>query len=100
MRPAPRNPTLVVMRGTVAWPAMPVTIRAERPEDFDAISRVVAAAFNSQIEADLVLAIRASEHYVGEWALVAELDEVIVGHVMLSYSALHLDDGSTRPVLQ
>ena len=79
---------------------MPLTIRAERPDDFDAIARVVAAAFKSQAEADLVAAIRASEHYVAEWALVAELDGEIVGHVMLSYSALHGDDGTTYPVLQ
>src|SRR4051812_13061833 len=79
---------------------MSVTIRAERPDDYEAIERVVAAAFNAQAEADLVAAIRACDDYIAEWSLVAELDGEIVGHVMLSSSTLHLPDGSVRPVLQ
>ena len=79
---------------------MTITIRAERPDDFEAIEHVVATAFKSQAEADLVAAIRDSDEYIPEWSLVAELDGEIVGHVMLSTSTLHRDDGSVRPVLQ
>jgi putative acetyltransferase len=76
-----------------------LTIRPERPEDHDAIAAVVAAAFKSEAEARLVELIRASPHFVPDLSLVAERDGAIVGHVMLSYSALHSADG-VRPVLQ
>ncbi|MEZ5295597.1 MAG: N-acetyltransferase [Ilumatobacteraceae bacterium] len=75
-----------------------VTIRAETPDDNDAIRRVVAAAFGSQVEADLVDRIRASPEYVAEMALVAEIDGEIVGHVMISGATLRNGDGH-RPIL-
>jgi putative acetyltransferase len=71
-----------------------VTIRSERAEDHEAIRRVVAAAFRSDREADLVDAIRTSPEYVPDLALVAEVDGIVVGHVMVSFTSL--DDGSTR----
>ena len=67
---------------------MSETIRPEQPHDVDAISAVVAAAFKSQNEARLVEAIRASEHFVPAWSLVAERNGRVVGHVMVSYTAL------------
>jgi putative acetyltransferase len=71
-----------------------VIVRAERPEDYDAIADVVEAAFGSPSEARLVDAIRASTNYVPELSLVAELDGRIVGHVMISFTALY--DGDTE----
>ena len=71
-----------------------LTIRAEEPDDFAAIGDVVAAAFGSPAEARLVEAIRASPNYVPELSLVAERDGHIVGHVMISFTALH--DGDTE----
>lgn len=71
-------------------------VRPERADDFDEIRRVVAAAFGSDVEAELVDLIRASEHYIPELSLVAELDGEIVGHVMISRA--HLVDGSRRHV--
>lgn len=68
---------------------MPVpTIRPEGSGDADGISRVVAAAFGSSAEADLVEAIRASDNFIPELSLVAELDGQIVGHVMVSFVGL------------
>jgi len=69
-------------------PAVGVAIRAEEPGDVRAISDVVAAAFGSQAEADLVQAIRESEHFVPAWSLVAEAHGLIVGHVMVSFATL------------
>lgn len=69
-------------------------VRPEQAADHEAIRRVVAAAFKSASEADLVDAIRAAPEYIAELALVAELDGDVVGHVMVSYTTL--DDGSTR----
>lgn len=71
-----------------------VEIRAERPDDADAIHDVVFGAFGSENEAALVAKIRASENFVPAWSLVAELEGEIVGHVMASYVALV--DGDTR----
>ncbi len=76
---------------------MTATIRAEEPGDEHRIGEVVAAAFNSQEHADLVAAIRASANFIPEFSLVAELDEQIVGHVMISYVGLD-DDGSVREI--
>lgn len=69
-----------------------VVIRPERDDDRDAIRAVVAAAFKGETEAELVEHIRASEHYIPELSLVAELDGAVVGHVMISYVFLN-DEG-------
>jgi putative acetyltransferase len=74
------------------WDLDDVTIRAERADDVDAITAVVADAFQSPVEAALPAAIRASENFVPEWSLVAELRGRIVGHVMVSYVGLHDED--------
>lgn len=65
-----------------------VLYRAERPDDHYAISEVVTAAFGSPAEAELVAEIRASEHFIAELSMVAQRDEQIVGHVMVSYATL------------
>ncbi len=73
-----------------------IVIRPESPDDLDAIRRVVAAAFESEAQAKLVERIRASPEYVPEMALVAEVDDEIVGHVMVSYTVIRNDDGDRR----
>jgi len=73
-----------------------LTIRPERPDDHAAIAEVVAAAFGSTVEALLVERIRASDEYRAPLALVADLDGAIVGHVMVSDTALHTPDGVRR----
>jgi putative acetyltransferase len=65
-----------------------VAIRAEAPEDYGTIRRLVSAAFRSDVEADLVDRIRASPEYVSDMALVAEIDGEPVGHVMVSGAKL------------
>ena len=74
-----------------------VTCRAERPEDHRVIFDVVAAAFGSPAEAELVQKIRESEYFIPELSVVAESDGRIVGHVMISYASLRSPDGE-RPV--
>jgi putative acetyltransferase len=69
-------------------------VRPEGDCDDDAIARVVAAAFGSQAEADLVEAIRSSPEYIPELALVAESHAEVVGHVMVSFTELR--DGDVR----
>jgi putative acetyltransferase len=65
-----------------------VRIRAETPDDVDAIAAVTAAAFAKEREARMVEAIRASDGFVPELSLVADDAGEIVGHVMLSYVEL------------
>lgn len=73
---------------------MDVTIRSEQSDDFDAIDVVVAAAFGSPAEAQLVREIRASEQYRQATTLVASVGDVVVGHVMISRAELRDADGS------
>ncbi len=68
-------------------------IRPERPDDHAAIRGVVARAFGSDAEADLVERIRASAEYEAELSLVATAEGRIVGHVMVSGATLEAADG-------
>ncbi len=74
-----------------------IEIRREEPGDFAAIREVIAAAFESEDEADLVEAIRASEHYLPALSFVAVVDGEIAAHTMISYGDLH-DGSRTRRI--
>jgi putative acetyltransferase len=71
-----------------------LVLRSETATDFDAIDDVVSAAFGSDAEAKLVRAIRASENYEPDLAVVALEGDRVVGHVMVS--RVELDDDGTR----
>ena len=73
------------------WP-----VRAETDSDHDAIASVVARAFGSPREAELVAAIRESPNFVADWSLVALSDDRVVGHVLVSYVTLQDDNRSRR----
>jgi putative acetyltransferase len=62
-----------------------VVIRCETRADADAIDAVVEAAFGRRNEAELVAAVRASDRFVPELSLVAEVEGRVAGHVLLSY---------------
>jgi putative acetyltransferase len=72
-------------------------IRPERPEDHAAIARVVEAAFGSPAEARLVEAIRASPYYLPDLSLVALQGNDVVGHVMVSHTAIR--DGADERLI-
>jgi putative acetyltransferase len=74
-----------------------VLIRPERREDHQAVADLVRAAFGSPREVHLVDAIRASEHYIPDLALVAEVEGRVVGHVMVSGAALQSGE-EVRPL--
>lgn len=71
-----------------------ITIRQEEKCDWQAVSRIIEAAFESVEISDhreqfLVDRLRRSEYYIPELSLVAVADEGnIVGHVMLSRVAI------------
>ena len=78
-------------------------VREERPPDFAQISAVVETAFGDAAVARLVEDIRVSPGYHPEFALVAEDDGAVIGHVMLSEvrvgegRALQLSPLAVRP---
>jgi putative acetyltransferase len=79
------------------WTMRDVTIRAERPDDRDAIAHVVGAAFGSVVHPRLVDELRASVDFVPRWSLVAELDGAVVGHVMVTFAKLQ-DGAAARRI--
>ena len=79
---------------------MNTVIEPERLADHPAIRAVVSAAFAQQPSvAELVELIRASPEYVAELALVARVDGVVVGFVMLSHAELVDSSGERHRVL-
>jgi putative acetyltransferase len=75
-----------------------VVIRTETEDDRQAIADVVERGFGSPAEARLVEAIRASPEYIAELALVALVDDRVVGHVMISRCRL-IGDGTERGIV-
>ncbi len=64
-------------------------IREEKPSDYQAVYSVVKEAFKDAEHSDgnehqLVVALRESESFISELSLVAELDGIIVGHIMFT----------------
>ena len=71
-------------------------VRAEADGDVDIIRRVVAAAFDPDVEvAGLVDALRASSAFIPELSLVATVDGVVTGHVLLTAAEL-VDERADR----
>jgi putative acetyltransferase len=60
-------------------------IRSEQPADYPEIAAVVLQAFGQDNESKLVQEIRNSDRYIPDLSLVAEVDGVIVGHILFSY---------------
>jgi predicted N-acetyltransferase YhbS len=71
-----------------------VTIRPESESDREAIAKVHRAAFGRDEEGAIVERLRASDAYLPEFSLVAELHGEVAGHTILSLG--RLDD---RPAL-
>lgn len=63
---------------------MTLLVRRERPEDAPHVFAVIEAAFADRSVAEFAEAIRASPGFVADLSFVAEEDEEIVGHTMLS----------------
>lgn len=60
-------------------------IHSESLPDYAAIAEVNILAFGQENEAKLIEEIRGSQGYIPELSLVAEVDNVIVGHILFSY---------------
>lgn len=81
-----------------------MTIREERPADFPEIYELVQAAFKTAkvadgSEQDFVDKLRQRKGYIPEFALVAEKDGKLIGHIMLTETELAGEDGQGSVVL-
>ncbi|MBW4663188.1 MAG: N-acetyltransferase [Chroococcus sp. CMT-3BRIN-NPC107] len=72
-------------------------IRSEQPADYQEIYEIILQAFGQDNEGRLVQKIRQSAGYIPNLSLVAEVDGVIVGHILFSH--IDLVDDVTYKVL-
>jgi putative acetyltransferase len=72
-------------------------VRTETATDIDAVRAVLIDAFESPDEALLVDLIRQSDRFVQDLSIVAEVEGIVVGHILFSYVDLVGD--KTRRVL-
>ncbi len=62
-----------------------INIRRETFTDYPAIAQINTLAFGQDNEAQLVERIRHSDRYIPELSLVAEIQGIVVGHILFSY---------------
>jgi putative acetyltransferase len=74
-----------------------MNIRCETLPDYTVIAEVNTLAFGQENEAKLVEEIRRSDCYISELSLVAEVENIVVGHILFSY--INLVDEETIKVL-
>ena len=68
-------------------------VRTETAADREAVARVTTEAFGGDGEARLIDVIRASDGYLPDLSLVAEVDGEVVGHIL--FSGVSVEDRST-----
>lgn len=67
--------------------------------DSDAIRRLLDSAFGRRAEGELVAKLRDSSAVAPHLCLVAEEDQVVIGHIFYSYITLRTPSGDARQVL-
>ena len=77
---------------------MSTRVRPERPDDVEAIDKLLKRAFGGTEESTLVHALRASEYFVPPLALVAEEPDAegvnrIIGYILFSRISIETRDG-------
>ncbi len=68
-----------------------LNIRPETKKDFSKITQVNDSAFGQKNEGRLIERLRQTENYIPELSLVAELDDEIIGHILLYPITIHSD---------
>ena len=75
-------------------------VRPETAADHEAVARLVTDAFGTDGEARLIEVLRASPGHIPELSLVAEVEGIVVGHIL--FSPVVVEDrstGTTTPAL-
>lgn len=63
---------------------MKITIRQETKADYDAVFDLNLLAFKKPDESELIKRIRNGNHFVPELSIVAELNGLVLGHILFS----------------
>jgi putative acetyltransferase len=75
-----------------------ISIRQEKPEDYQSIYNINKLAFNGEVEAKLVNKLRKTKGFVHELSQVAIKDGEVIGHIL--FSIIHVQtDTKNIPVL-
>ena len=74
-------------------------LRSEQPSDYDAVYHVIKDAFETAEERDgneqdLVVALRKSDAFIPSLSIVAEIDGVVVGHILFTKITLISNDSA------
>lgn len=75
-----------------------ITIRSEKPEDFQAIYEINKQAFNGESEAKLVNNLRNTNGFIPGLSLVALKNDELVGHILFSIIYIKTDTDNV-PIL-
>jgi putative acetyltransferase len=65
-----------------------MNIRPETSTDYRAVAQINNLAFGRENESQLITKIRLSNFYIPELSLVAEVDNIVVAHILFSYIEL------------
>ena len=68
-----------------------ISIRSEKPKDYQSIYNVNKLAFNGEVEAKLVNNLRKTKGFVPELSLVAIKDGEVIGHILFSIVHIQTD---------
>ena len=73
-------------------------LRTEEPRDYESVYHVIKDAFEvaeerDGNEQDLVIALRSSDAFIPNLSIVAEVDGIVVGHILFTELALVGNDG-------
>jgi putative acetyltransferase len=76
-----------------------ITIRTEKPHEYEAIIAVHTLAFGRPDEANLVELLRDSPAFIPELSIVAVLGKAVVGHILFTVATIRKNDGTSLKVL-
>lgn len=76
-----------------------ITIRTDKPNDFNAIIAVHTLAYGQPNEANLVELLRDSNAFIPELSIVAVQGKAVVGHTLFTVATIKKNDGTSLKVL-
>ena len=76
-------------------------LRTEEPRDYEVVYHVIKNAFETAEERDgneqdLVVSLRSSDAFIPDLSIVAEVDGIVVGHILFTELTLVGNDGSSH----